>query len=334
MCFTIGYAIPAGTRLAARRSADTRPRFDESRLIAGSVVAALVGLMLYAGFLAAWEDLRPCGLFLVGEARRCQPTYIARPCISSTGRTSSAPSALLLGAVAWKRRSRPIGVAAVVIAGILVVPATAIGSRMILLPLALGFVAFRYIRRGRRPGTLALCIGAAIALVGSSVLLQTRDATDRARGSLLATAAQTVSHPARILDPVTKQGDAEMVPAFAAALQVIPAEVPFAHGRAMALDFLTRPVPRQLWPGKPVAPREQIIAHLWPHEYASHIANPEFSVLLSLYLDFGVAGIAFGLAILGILARALYAWFNNRANSLRGQLVFALFAGNLCRCPS
>ena len=237
------------------------------------------------------------------------------------------PASVLLWALGCKRHSFTLKGAALLAACALLVPAVATGSRMVLLPLLLGGVVLMYARQKRRPGPLAFGAGLLIAVIGSSVLMQTRDSRNTGRVSFAETTVQTISHPARALDPLTKQGDAEMVPAFAAALQIIPNDIPFKYGRAMASDLLTRPVPRQLWPAKPITPREQIIQHLWPREYALHIANPEFSVLLTLYLDFGAAGIAVGLGVLGILARALYEWFRKNEDTLKAQTVFALSLG-------
>src|SRR5437763_11272715 len=95
----------------------------------------------------------------------------------------------------------------------------------------------------------------------------------------------------------------------------------------MLRDVLTRPVPRQLWSHKPLPPREQVIQHLWPREYSLRAANPEFSVLLSLYMDFGISGIALGMALIGVAAGSLYEWFLRNSGSLEAQVAFALSLG-------
>jgi hypothetical protein len=196
-----------------------------------------------------------------------------------------------------------------------------------LLPFGLGVVVWAYAHRGARPGPIAFVLGVWLALLVSSVLVQTRDVEARRTMSVSRALVQSTVHPSKLFAPITTKPDAEMVPAFAAALQVIPNEFRFGYGKWLLRDLITRPVPRQLWPHKPFPPREQVIDRLWPQEYVSRTANPEFSVLLALYMDAGAVGIAIGMALLGAGARVLYEWFMDNSTSLHAQVVFALSLG-------
>src|SRR5206468_3305411 len=88
-------------------------------------------------------------------------------------------------------------------------------------------------------------------------------------------------------------------------------------------DLFTRPIPRSLWGGKPLTPRDQVIEKLWPYLYSVHAANPEFTVLLSFYMDWGPLGALFGMAVIGVLARFLYSYFWANRRSVSVQVIFA-----------
>jgi hypothetical protein len=115
-----------------------------------------------------------------------------------------------------------------------------------------------------------------------------------------------------------------MAPVLAAALTVIPRELPHSYGATIFGDLVTRPIPRIVWPTKPEPPRERLIATLWPAESARGSINVEFSVLLYFYWDFGLIGVAVGLAALGVGARWLYEYFLARPESLSAQLTYSV----------
>jgi hypothetical protein len=114
-----------------------------------------------------------------------------------------------------------------------------------------------------------------------------------------------------------------MAQGLAAAMAISPSQDPHTYGLSLLKDTVVRPIPRQLWPGKPKSPREQLIAKMDPAGAENGTANPEFSNLLVFYLDFGMLG---GLALIGygIIARAVYEWFLLNRQSLPARLLFAL----------
>jgi hypothetical protein len=112
-----------------------------------------------------------------------------------------------------------------------------------------------------------------------------------------------------------------MAPLLATALLIIPEDVPHTRGGALFGDLLIRPVPRQLWAGKPVEPRRRIIQTLWPGQF--HL-RPEFSVLLYPYLDFGLMGVAIALAAFGVAVRTLYQYYLRYSQVFGAQLLFAV----------
>jgi hypothetical protein len=113
-----------------------------------------------------------------------------------------------------------------------------------------------------------------------------------------------------------------MAPTFAAALTVIPESVGYSYGKTIFGDLVVRPIPRPLWEGKPRIPRERLIATLWPAE--ADAINPEFSVLLYLYWDLGLIGVAVGLALAGVACRALYHYLRDQEADMSAQVLYAL----------
>src|SRR5690606_31795035 len=112
-----------------------------------------------------------------------------------------------------------------------------------------------------------------------------------------------VTQPSLMLDPFISGQDLAMAPALAASLQYIPEDISYMMGAATTGDLITRPLPRVAWPGKPMPPREQVIETMWPAEYRHRVANPEFSVLLVLFLDAGIFSVMAGMVMLGLCWR-------------------------------
>ena len=111
------------------------------------------------------------------------------------------------------------------------------------------------------------------------------------------------SNPSAVLQPITSQDDAEQAELLAAAVSQNPVGDRYRFGRATFGDTITRAVPRLLWPDKPKPPREDVISRFWPAEYRSGAANPEFSVMLALWLGLRWPGVLIGLFVLGLGSR-------------------------------
>jgi hypothetical protein len=117
--------------------------------------------------------------------------------------------------------------------------------------------------------------------------------------------------------------DAEMAPVLAGALRVVPSQLHYRYGGALFGDLLVRPIPRPLWPGKPQPSETQVIRTVWP-ALAKDRFQPAFSPLLSFYWDFGLAGVATGMALMGVAFRTLYEWFRRHSASFAAQTIFAV----------
>jgi hypothetical protein len=320
--YVLGYSLPVGRHIASSMPAPPR-KFSRETLIASSlglvaVSAGIFVLSLYftVGFTGARQLL---------EGRSLAGTRVVRATTSylSLSPMLLVPACLVLFAVARERRSVAAAGLATLAWAFFLILTIPVGDRTTLLPLFGGAVVYFYLSRDARPRLAAVFLLLALALFGSSLVLTTRNAGPD-EPSLAESALQLVRQPLTIFDPVTRGNDAEMAPTLAAALQIIPDEIPYMYGRAVVGDLLTRPVPRIAWHGKPLPPREQVVQKLWPAEYAAKIANPEFSVLLTLFLDGGVIGVAVGMALFGIASRTGYEFAMSHRQNMLVRAAYAL----------
>jgi hypothetical protein len=173
----------------------------------------------------------------------------------------------------------------------------------------------------RRPGVLVLCVGLVAALVVSGAVLTFR--YPETRDSLGSVVRGFAASPTKALRPLYEGPDAEMAPALAGALIVVPEQLPHRFGGATVGDLVLRPVPRQLWAGKPVTPGQEVTAEVWPVAVETGGFDPAFTPMLTFYWDFAVFGVIAGMAALGALARFLREQLAANVDAFGAQLVAA-----------
>jgi hypothetical protein len=125
-------------------------------------------------------------------------------------------------------------------------------------------------------------------------------------------------------EPLTSGPDTKMAPVLAAALTQIPKKLHYTYGRTIFGDLVSRPIPRVPWSDKPKIPRDKLIATLWPIESKKGGINPEFSVLLYFFWDFGIPGVVAGMLLFGLGARALFEYFRSYRKSAAVQVLYTL----------
>lgn len=314
-----GYYVPLGRKLAARLRRPPAALHADTAVVGGIAVGA-AGVLLFGLFLLSVGGFAAVRSFLAGRDVSQVALYRNSTGYLYTGPFLLIPAALLLYATARTRRNAGLTFVAAVFATLLLLQSAPIGGRIAILPLVGSLAVYHYVSRGTRPGTLMVVVAALAALTVSNVLLLSRNVNDPGYANAF---GNTLRHPANIFKPITEQPDAEMDPALAAVIAAGSADGGSQYGWASAGEVFVRPIPRLLWPGKPLPPRQQIIAETWPAEYRAGIANPEFSILLYFFLDFSFAGALAGMFILGVLGRALYEYLNLRPGNLVAQLVFS-----------
>ena len=314
--FVAGYEMRAGHRLAQRLPS---PRPVDARVAtAGALVVVGLGLVALVLMLPAAEGLEALRAIFAG---RNADDGLLQPSSSYVSHASVlfAPAAFVLVGVALRERSPGIAIIAALALALALARVVPGGARMVLLPLLGGIFVLVYVMRTTRPRAPFLAALVVLALLGSYFTLQLREDTDDA--TLRTEVEELVRRPQAVLDPVINGSDAEMVLALSAALTVVPDELGHRFGGATIGNLATRPVPRELWSGKPRPPGETVVATLWPHLYPG--IDPAFSPLLVLYWDFGLVGVLLGMALFGLLARLFYEWFLLHRHAFGAQLLFS-----------
>jgi hypothetical protein len=320
VAFVGAYETSLGRALAGRGRAVRALTVDRAVLAAAALGSVAVASFL--AFLASTGGLSTIGLILRGRT-----TQLSRDVGGTTFYLWNSfffiiPATLLLVSAGLERRRKALVVAAAVFAAFFLLRTVPLGARIAILPLVGGLIVLHYARRGNRPSVVAVVAVILVALVTSSFLSDLRG-----RGSRGEDIAQTIArstHPTRIFSPFLSGPDSEMAPVLAAALTQIPQKIHYTYGRTIFGDLVARPVPRALWADKPVPPREKLIASLWPVERKKGGINPEFSILLYFFWDFGIPGVIVGMLAFGVLARALFEYFLIHRSSPGVQVLYSL----------
>ena len=298
------------------------PDLDFGRATLLAIGLAALGIGSFAVFLvlsdgiatleAIFRSGREAGLDSAIEANRYlwQAFYVL------------VPAAVILLAVGSTARRPAVVVVALVLIAIFLLRSIPLGARISLLPLVGGLFVLYYLRRSSRPSLRTLVVLVLLAVFASAFLSDLRARTTRGE-TVVETFARAAS-PSRLADSVLLGPDSEMAATFAAALTVIPESLGHSYGETIFGDLVIRPIPRPLWEGKPLPPRERLVATLWPSEQEGDAINPEFSVLLFLYWDFGLIGVAIGLALAGAGCKALYHYLTDRKTDTAVQALYAL----------
>jgi hypothetical protein len=319
--FVIGYELSIGRRLAGRLRGLCDVD-DTHHVLVGATVLAGVGILSFVIFIASTSGLSTLLLLFRGTTSALE---------RSVGDTSFyiwdaflflIPSILIFFAYGLDRQRKLLLFAAASLTLLFFLRTVPLGTRIALLPLLGALFVLFYVRRASRPSLISLAAIAAVALLGSAFLSDLRG-----RGARNETVPDTVvraTKPSRLVTPLTSGPDTEMAPALGAALAVIPSNLHYTYGGTVIGDLVLRPVPRGLWNDKPLIPRKRLIARLWPIEDAKGTINPEFSVLLYFYWDFGPLGVVAGLLLYGLIARLFFEYFNRHRSRLPVQVLYSL----------
>jgi hypothetical protein len=320
VAFVAAYEAPLGGRLASgwRGLGD----LGAPRVVVGALAIGLLGVGSFVAFLVSSSGLS--GLSLIFRGRTAE---LSRDVAGTTfylwySFFLLVPATLLLVAVGLERRRKVLLIVGLAFGALFLLRTVPLGSRIAILPLLGGGLVFAYLRRDRRPRVVVLVVFALIALVGSAFLSDLRG-----RGARGESVAQTIvrsTRPHRIVEPLTSGPDTEMAPVLAAALTQIPKKLHYTYGRTIFGDLVSRPIPRALWSDKPEIPRDKLIATLWPIESKKGGINPEFSVLLYFFWDFGIPGVVAGVLLFGLGARALFEYFRAYRKSAAVQVLYSL----------
>jgi hypothetical protein len=298
------------------------PDVDFRRATLLAIGLAALGIGSFAVFLASSDGIATLeAIFRLGREAGLDSAIEANRYLWQAFFVLVPAAVTLLAVGSTDHRPAVVAVALALIA-IFLLRAIPLGARISLLPLVGGLFVLYYLRRSSRPSLRTLVALLLLAVFSSAFLSDLRART--ARGETVVETVARAASPSRLADSVLLGPDTEMAPTFAAALTVIPESLGRSYGKTIFGDLVVRPIPRPLWEGKPEPPRERLIATLWPSKHTAGAINPEFSVLLYLYWDFGLIGVAIGLALAGVACRALYRYLCNRKTDTSAQVLYGL----------
>lgn len=321
--FVLGYALPAGRRVARRLPRPPRRYSGEVASVTAATFAA-VGVALFALFLVAGGGGSALQLFLAGRSAGLQQLLVESNKYLIFAPIVLLPAAVVLLALGAARRSVVTTCAGGVAALALVLVAAPTGSRSLLFPLFIGLAIYFYLTKGTRPSLKTLSLAILLALFLSAFIGTVRTADVRQTVGIGPTFSAIVDDPTEIFAPLVEGEDAAEATGLAALLALPSGSIEPANGRAVVGDLLVRPIPRSLWSGKPQPPRQKVTRALFGRYADTFLANPEYSVLLYPYLDAGHVGVLLLMLLYGVAARALYEYTMRHRASLIARLLFAL----------
>ena len=319
VAFVAAYETSAGRRLVSGWRG--LGELATPRVIAVALVTGGVGVASFIAFLVSSSDgMSSFSLIFRGRSAELSKDVAGTTFYFWYAFFLLVPATLVLVAVGLERRRKLLVLAGLAFGALFLLRTVPLGARIAILPLLGGAFVFFYLRRSRRPSVVVLAALALVALLGSAFLSDLRG-----RGTRGESVAQTVvraTRPHRIVSPLVSGPDTEMAPVLAAALTQIPSKLHYTYGQTIVGDLVARPIPRALWSDKPQPPRDKLIGSLWPTERKD--INPEFSVLLYFFWDFGIPGVAVGMLLFGVGARALFEYFRSYRHSTAVQLLYSL----------
>ncbi len=323
--FVIGYLSPAARSLVPRLP---RPQpLDSRRLMIWSFVVLAVAVIAFAIFFInahGWRD--PAGFFFRGQKRLEQlsasPTATSKYFLASI--LLMVPVALFFWSIREReggatRIGRIAGWAGLFSIATFLVYNLGAGQRRYLIVMVGALALYWYLRRGRRPSGMVLCVTAVVALTIVSAIRDVRFATDR----------NTNANPVQWLPwnavvHLFKTQDTGVAPALATEMLVVPHDLHYTYGTTTLFGPFVTMVPRQLWHGKPLPADQQVLASVWGGTPCG--ANGQcstFSPFGEPYRDGALVGVFMFAVLFGIFWRALWLYYVRHRDSVLAIVVCA-----------
>lgn len=320
VAFVAAYETPIGRRLVGGWRG--LGELATPRVVALALITGGVGVASFVAFLVSSSGLSALSLIFRGRSEELSKDVAGTTFYLWYSFFLLVPATLVLVAVGLERRRKVLLLAGLAFGALFLLRTVPLGARIAILPLLGGAFVFSYLRRSRRPSVAVLVGLGLVALLGSAFLSDLRGRGTR--GESVAETVVRATRPHRIVAPLVSGPDTEMAPVLAAALSQVPQKLHYTYGRTILGDLVSRPIPRALWSDKPEPPRDKLIHSLWPVEMKKDGINPEFSVLLYFFWDFGIPGVVVGMLLFGVGARALFEYFRNYRHSTSAQVLYAL----------
>jgi hypothetical protein len=314
----LGYASPWARKAARRFRGGTD--WDLELTVAFALALAAVGLLLFSVFLLHAGG--PGFLFqlLQGRSSAYEALYRSSSAYFYGAPELIWPASLMLLAAGLTMRRRGLIALALLLTAVHATFAGGIGSRASLLPLLLSPAVYFYLERGRRPRALALAIvGYLVFTVGIAYVRDTR--TQGENVSRAAVLKESITHPQSEYRELVHRGvDNDMFESLATEMVVVPSKI-----GGSPIDFLYRniakPVPRLVWPTKPLSAEEQLTTTLFPEEQQRNSSSS--GVVGSFYQAGLLPGVVIGMFFVGLAFRLPWEYWRRFPTATGPKLIFA-----------
>jgi len=306
----LGYYNNIGIRLSRLIPRPTKSVYGSVRY--GLFLGGL-GVILFSAFLRgvglSWIRLLSFGQFnrvpAVAEAG-----IIDSPFYNYLWSTMDwfAGSFMILYAFAnrWRRALLPIFIAIFAVYCMM-------GFRFRVLILVMAPLIYHFLRNRRRPKTIHI-VGAIV--LGFLII----GGLGAIRGNLRSATRIAVPSFKTIFE--TFLADLAIYQPFLVVIDAIPRVHDYYWGSSYAYVFI-QPIPRALWPDKPLAPIRDIISVSFGSEIPAQ-AGVFYPNLGEFYANYGLIGIVVGMFLFGISMRTLYEYLRRHADNEWARILFAL----------
>lgn len=316
----LGYIVSFGSKLG-RKIPAVPDKWDSDAVFKSVLVMLVFGGILFAmfmrkvgGFHAAFAYFSSRQLSQKQAAASSTAWFYLAPYIT-------IPSALICLVLYMRSRRRRDLVAAIFLALLSLAITVPKGDRTYVIMIALPLFVLPYLRIGRRPSTLVVVVGLLVAVTAMNLMVEDRVASRR-HGSVMSSAVDAMTHPARQLRVFLTGSDISMFSSLAETYEVVPREIPFKPGNEL-LSTLALPVPRLLWQNKPHDGETDLFPILFPQTAAVQNAGFGPSMVGGFYIDSGFVGVIVYMFAFGIGLRMLFEYRKRNSDNLAVLVVYA-----------
>lgn len=269
-----------------------------SRLAIGTTALFVLSAGAYAYFIASNGGLAALTLFFSGRSGSSSALLA-----SSSGYLYTAPLwlasvgiLLLAWARSWHSFNGLVGVLLIFSSELIPI---SLGDRSWFLPALMAIAVVYYLRRARRPGLpLIVLLIPIVFILGITVPREYRDISIRQNYNIADVVTSTGNDlPSAAGDFLTGL-DTAMLDGLAVEMSIVPQSIDYQSGSTY-VEALARPIPRAVWPAKPVAAETTLMQAIWPS--LAPVTQFTFSIFGEPYFDGGM----FGVVIFGLL----FGWF-------------------------
>jgi hypothetical protein len=315
--FVIGYLTPPASFLSSRLP--DPPRLEPRRLMIWSTAVLAVAFVAFLMFFVdarGWRD--PADFFFRGEGRLqhlvASPTATSKYFLASI--LLMVPVALFFRSIRNRlggeaRMGRVAAWAALASILAFLVYNSAAGQRRYVIVMVGALAVYYYLRRGRRPSALTVCVAALVALTAVSVVRDLRLAHARP-----ADVDPYQWLPWNAVEGLFETQDTGMAPALAIEMQVVPNHLHYTYGKSTLLGPFITLVPRQLWSGKPPPVDQEVLALVWggtPCGYRGQCST--FSPFGEPFRDGGLIGVFIFALLFGAFWKGAWLYYLRHRNS-------------------